>query len=123
MALDLSSWSHYWGDCKGSYALQRTTDGEDWNPPHCVIVDLYHSSIALIEDNDIFFALVNKLREEGVRVIRPGEGINLAVPSPFAQVREEVGGKYTITEANRRLRELAQQGETGRREWIRANNL
>jgi hypothetical protein len=116
---DLSPWARYWGDCKHSFVLLRTRAEAD--DDDCLILDLYTSTAALIEDDDLAKALIRKMRSEGVRVLTR-EQLPVGI-SPFDRVRQDVAiGAISIDEANRRLRGLRKDDEA-RRGWMRQHNL
>jgi hypothetical protein len=119
--MDLSAWARYWGDCKHSFVLLRTRVEVDDEVSHCLILDLYTSTIALIEDDDLAKALMRKMRSEGVRVLTR-EQIPVGI-SPFDRVHQDVAnGVISTNEANRRLRNLGKDDEA-RRAWMRQHKL
>ena len=116
--MDLSAWSHYWGECKDSYVLLRVPHKEQ-EASGCLIFDLFTSTTALIEDDELYRALVEKMRAVGVRELTREEVPQ--VVSPFEQVRQDVANKgISLDEANQRLRAL-KTDENSRREWLRQN--
>jgi hypothetical protein len=104
MPVDVQGWSFLWGSHKHEFVLLQVR--EECDPPlaGCLICDLRTRGTLLIEDSELALALMSKMREAGVPIVR-----NAGLPAeeaPNEQVMKAyTEGLITKEEANRRLKE------------------
>ncbi len=68
MHQDLSNWSHLWES--GNYQLVTSTPLEEDGPSNWLIYDIEKHAIVRIEDDALFTALVTRMYESGVPILR-----------------------------------------------------